>query len=117
MVHYHNAAAVLGAVGLMGALSSMSSGPGLILLAESLHKEVRGMVLATVYAVALAIFGGTTQPIITALIHVTGDPMAPAWYMMGATVVGVIAIALMRETAPLTKTSLPLKTVSPRTAR
>ncbi|HEX4182305.1 MAG TPA: MFS transporter [Caulobacteraceae bacterium] len=117
MVRYHSAGAVLGAVGLMGALSSMSSGPGLILLAESLHKDVRGMVLATVYAVALAVFGGTTQPIITALIHVTGDPMAPAWYMMGATLVGVIAIALMRETAPLAKTAAASKTPSPRDAR
>ena len=77
MVRNHDAVTLLTAVGVMGALSSMSSGPGLILLAESLRKEVRGLVLATVYAVALAVFGGTTQPIIAALVHVTGDPMAP----------------------------------------
>ena len=103
MVRNHDGVTLLSAVGLMGALSSMSSGPGLILLAESVRKEVRGLVLATVYAVARAVFGGTTQPIITALIHLTGDPLAPAWYMMGATAVGIVAISLMRETAPGSK--------------
>jgi len=87
-------------VGVMGALSSMSSGPGLICLAESLRKEVRSLVLATVYAVALAVFGGTTQLIILALIKFTHSPLAPAWYMMAATAVGIVAVALMKETAP-----------------
>jgi MFS family permease len=100
MVRYHNALSLLGAVGVMGALSSMSSGPGLICLAESLRKEVRSLVLATVYAVALAVFGGTTQLIILALIKFTHSPLAPAWYMMAATAVGIVAVALMKETAP-----------------
>jgi len=103
MVRHHDGVTLLTAVGVMGALSSMSSGPGLILLTESVRKEVRGLVLSTVYAVALAVFGGTTQPIITALIHVTGDPLAPAWYMMAATAVGIVAISLMHETAPSRK--------------
>jgi MFS family permease len=100
MVRYHNALSLLGAVGVMGALSSMSSGPGLICLAESLRKEVRSLVLATVYAVALAVFGGTTQLIILALIKFTHSPLAPAWYMMAATAVGIVAVSLMKETAP-----------------
>ena len=103
MVRNHDGVTLLTAVGLMGALSSMSSGPGLILLAESVRKEVRSLVLATVYAVALAVFGGTTQMIITALIHVTGDPLAPAWYMMAATAVGIVAVGLMTETASRSK--------------
>jgi MFS family permease len=96
----HDAITLFCAVGLMGALSSMSSGPGLIMLAESLRQEVRGLVLATVYAVALALFGATTQPAIEALIHSTGDPLAPAWYMMAATAVGLVAVSLLHETAP-----------------
>ena len=47
MVRNHDAVTLLTAVGLMGALSSMSSGPGLILLTESVRKEVRGLVLST----------------------------------------------------------------------
>jgi MHS family citrate/tricarballylate:H+ symporter-like MFS transporter len=117
LVHRHDAVTLLTAVGLMGALSSMSSGPGLILLTESVRKEVRGLVLSTVYAVALAVFGGTTQPIITALIHLTGDPLAPAWYMIGATAVGIVAISLMTETARPVKNALGGETASPRAVR
>jgi MHS family citrate/tricarballylate:H+ symporter-like MFS transporter len=114
----HDAITLFTAVGLMGALSSMSSGPGLIMLAESLRKEVRGLVLATVYAVALAVFGGTTQLIITAFIHLTGDPLAPAWYMMVATAVGIWAVSMLHETAPSRVKSGGLaKTVSPGAAR
>jgi MFS family permease len=114
----HDAITLFAAVGLMGALSSMSSGPGLIMLAESLRKEVRGLVLATVYAVALAVFGGTTQLVITALIHLTGDPLAPAWYMMGATAVGIWAVSMLHETAPSrAKTAGGAKTASPGAAR
>ena len=33
-----------------------------------------------IYAVAISIFGGSTQFVITALIKWTGNPLAPAWY-------------------------------------
>jgi hypothetical protein len=52
------------------------------------------------YAIAVAVFGGTTQPIIAGFTHLTGDPMFAAWYVMAATFVGLVAAALMRETAP-----------------
>jgi MFS family permease len=110
----HDAVTLFAAVGVMGALSSMSSGPGLIMLAESLRKEVRGLVLATVYAVALAVFGATTQPAIEALIQLTGDPLAPAWYMMAATAVGLVAVSLLHETAPARAKSVDsVKSASP----
>jgi hypothetical protein len=38
-------------------------------------------VFATVYAVAIASFGGTAQLVVTWLLHVSGDPLAPAWYL------------------------------------
>ena len=100
MVRNHDAVTLLSANAVLGALSSMSSGVALISLTESLRKEVRGVVLATVYALAVAAFGGTTQLVVTWLIHKTGNPLAPAWYMMAATAVGLAAIAAMKETAP-----------------
>jgi MFS family permease len=100
MVRNHDAVTLLVANGVLGALSSMSSGVALICLTESLRKEVRGVVLATVYALAVAAFGGTTQLVVTWLIHKTGNPLAPAWYMMAATAVGLMAMTAMKETAP-----------------
>jgi MFS family permease len=70
-------------------------------LAESLPKTIRGSGFGTVYSVAIAAFGGTTQLVVTWLIHVTGSAMAPAWYVMGAAAIGQIAIMLLPESAPV----------------
>ena len=48
-----------------------------------------------------AAFGGTTQLVVTWLIHVTGSAMAPAWYMLGAGALGQIALMLIAESAPV----------------
>jgi MFS transporter, MHS family, citrate/tricarballylate:H+ symporter len=83
-------------------------------LAESLPKSIRGSGFGITYAVALAIFGGTTQLVITWLIHVTGNAMAPAWYWIGAAALGQIALMLMVESAPVRITLLrPWSAASP----
>jgi len=69
-------------------------------VAESLPKTIRGSGFGTAYSVAIAAFGGTTQLVVTWLIHVTGSAMAPAWYVMGAAAIGQVAIMLMPESAP-----------------
>jgi MFS family permease len=69
-------------------------------LTESLPKNIRGSSFAIIYAVSIATFGGTCQLVVTWLIHVTGNPMAPAWYMLFAMFVGQIAMWMMPETAP-----------------
>lgn len=67
---------------------------------EALPQNIRGGVFATIYAVAIATFGGTAQLVVTWLLHVTGDPLAPSWYLLLAATVGLIAMSLMPETAP-----------------
>jgi len=71
------------------------------MLTESLPKTIRSSAFGTTYSVAIAAFGGTTQLVVTWLIHVTGSAMAPAWYLLGATAIGQIAIMLTRESAPV----------------
>jgi MFS transporter, MHS family, citrate/tricarballylate:H+ symporter len=70
-------------------------------LTESLPKSIRGSGFGTVYSVSIAAFGGTTQLVVTWLIHVTGSAMAPAWYLIGATAITQVALMLMRESAPV----------------
>ena len=67
---------------------------------ESLPKRIRGGAFATIYALSNALFGGTTQLVVTWLIHLTGNPMAPAWYMFAAAAIGLVARWLIVETAP-----------------
>jgi len=71
-----------------------------IAVAESLPIRVRSGALSIVYALAISIFGGSTQFVIAWLTGVTGNPLSPAWYMFGAVVLGVVAMAFARETAP-----------------
>ncbi|MBT2515405.1 MFS transporter [Arthrobacter sp. ISL-30] len=51
------------------------------------------------YNFSMAIFGGTTPFIIQGLIEATGDDMAPAYYLMGTSVIGAVAIYFLRESA------------------
>jgi MFS family permease len=69
--------------------------------AEGLPQNIRGGVFATIYAIAIATFGGTAQLVVTWLLHVSGNPLAPAWYLLVAATVALVAMGLMRETAPV----------------
>jgi hypothetical protein len=34
-------------------------------------------------------------------LHISGNPLAPAWYLLLAATVALLAMSLMRETAPV----------------
>lgn len=80
--------------------STIGTGAFYPAVAESLPKRIRGGAFATIYAVAIATFGGTTQLVITWLIQVTGSNMAPAWYLFAASTLGLVARWLIVESAP-----------------
>ena len=83
--------AVLTAIGSLGSVL-------LVVIPESMPKAVRSAGLSVAYSLAVTIFGGTAQPIVTWLIHATGDPVSPAWYLVVANVVGLIAVLMLPET-------------------
>jgi len=82
-------------------LGTMSFGPFYAALTESLPTRIRGSAVGTTYAISIAIFGGSAQLIVTWLIHVSGNPLAPAWYLIASGICGVISTAMMAETAPV----------------
>lgn len=86
---------------LLSGSASFTSGSFFAGLLESLPKPIRSSGFGTVYAVSVAAFGGTTQLVVTWLIHVTGSPMAPAWYLLAVTAVGQVALMLIPESAPV----------------
>jgi MHS family citrate/tricarballylate:H+ symporter-like MFS transporter len=89
------------AMTLLSAVAKFSVGSVYAALVESLPTAIRCSGFGTVYSLSIAIFGGTTQLVVTWLIHVTGSPMAPAWYMIAAAVTGQIAVMLLTESAPV----------------
>lgn len=66
---------------------------------ETLPKSVRSIGLGTMYALAIAIFGGSAEFMVSLLVEATGASLAPAFYMTGALIVGGLAMLAFR-TAP-----------------
>jgi MHS family citrate/tricarballylate:H+ symporter-like MFS transporter len=106
IARYRSTAALLGATALLSVLLDLAVVTMITWLTESLPAGIRSGGVAVVYAFAIATFGGTTQYVVTWLIKVTGNPLAPAWYWTGAAVVGLAGMLCARETAPL-KTAGP----------
>jgi MFS family permease len=96
-----DAYSLLGGFGVLSFIASLPFSAFYAAFIEALPQQIRGGVFATIYAVAIATFGGTAQLVVSWLIHVSGNPLAPAWYLLLAGVVGLIAMSLMRETAPV----------------
>lgn len=110
IVHHPAAGVLYSVMGAIAFLYVLSTPPVIVALTESLPMHIRSGAVATVYAFAISIFGGSTQFVITWLIRVTGNPLAPAWYWTGAAIVGLAVMAFLPESAPLRK----LATSSPR---
>ena len=87
--------------GLMTSLLALTQGPVLASIAENLPQGLRSGGMGLIYALEVAIFGGSAQFVVTWLIHVTGNPLAPAWYMSGALAVGLVAMTQIPESAPV----------------
>jgi MHS family citrate/tricarballylate:H+ symporter-like MFS transporter len=100
IVNTQSAWALMGGFGFLTLIGSIPYSAFYVALAEGLPQNIRGGAFATIYAVAIATFGGTAQLVVTWLIHVTGNALAPAWYLLFASAVGLVAMAMMRETAP-----------------
>ncbi len=66
-------------------------------LAEQFPVQQRSTGLALAYNVAVMLFGGFAQLIVTWLIGATGTPLAPAYYVMFGAVVGLIAAACIAD--------------------
>ncbi|WP_300573139.1 MFS transporter [Phenylobacterium sp.] len=64
-----------------------------------LPTQVRFAGLAIAYNVSTSLFGGTAPALSSWLISETGDTMMPAYLMIGACLVGMVALFFMIETA------------------
>jgi MFS transporter, MHS family, citrate/tricarballylate:H+ symporter len=100
IVHAPGALSLLLGFGTLSLIGSVPFTAFFAVFTEALPQEIRGGVFATIYAVAIATFGGTAQLVVTWLLHVSGNPLAPGWYLLFAASIGLIAMSLMPETAP-----------------
>ena len=89
--------ALFGATALLTLLHIFGSSAAILLFIQALPARVRAGSLSLVYALAIAIFGGSTQVVLKLLIRWTGNPVAPGWYMVAAVATGLVGALLIRE--------------------
>ena len=89
---------VTGLIVLLMFFYTMGSAPAYALMPENFPKRVRAGYLASAYAVAVSVFGGTAQLVVAWLIKVTGNTMAPAWYMIACVIISLCSVTMLEET-------------------
>lgn len=84
---------------VFGAMLTMNDGTLPCFLSEIFPTKVRYSGFALSFNLANAIFGGTAPFVATWLIQVTGNKLAPAWYLVAAALIAMIAMAASKETS------------------
>ncbi|MFM2301872.1 MAG: hypothetical protein RLZZ84_1608 [Pseudomonadota bacterium] len=80
--------------GLANGISSVF----VVAVSESISKASRARNFAVVYTLPITIFASSAQLVVTWMIHVTGTPMAIAWFLIALWIPGTIAALAMPET-------------------
>ena len=91
---------LLGVAFVLTAVFAASGNTTIITTTELMPPRIRSAGTSVIYALAIAIFGGSAQYNVAALTDFTHDAIAPAYYMTVALVVGLIVMWIVRETAP-----------------
>ena len=98
LIETRTTTALIGVTVLLAGLTFISAAASLVTIPELLPIRIRSTGLSIAYAVGVAVFGGSTQLVITWLIGVTGNPVAPAWYLVGTGIVSALAMLALPET-------------------
>ena len=94
---FRSAPALLTVTAVLTTFHILGSSPAVLLFVQALPARVRAGATGIVYALAIAVFGGSTQLLETLLIRWTGNPVAPGWYMMGAVMIALTGALLIPE--------------------
>jgi len=84
---------------LLGAMLTLNDGTLPSFLAEMFPTKVRYSGFAISFNLSNALFGGTAPMMATLLIAATASALAPAWYLVAAACISLVAVTLSRETS------------------
>jgi MFS family permease len=99
-------------VAAIAAPTAFAGAPIILSITESFPARMRCFAVGVIYAVTIAVFGGFTQFAIAALIHATGQPMAIGYYRLAASVIMVVGMLILPESAPSRIRVDPLSTAA-----
>lgn len=81
----------------LGAMTALSGAASLAAIPELLPRRIRSLGMSITYAIGVALFGGTTQFVITWLISTTGSPMSPAIYVTFTSLIALVGMYFLPE--------------------
>ncbi|NMR31508.1 MFS transporter [Arthrobacter sp. SF27] len=84
---------------LLGAMLTLNDGTLPSFLAEMFPTRVRYSGFAVSFNLSNALFGGTAPMMATLLIAATANNLAPAFYLVAAAIISLVAVSLSRETS------------------
>jgi MFS transporter, MHS family, proline/betaine transporter len=99
LIRVGSVASIFAGMMILGALLSTFTGVMPSSLPALFPTKIRYGALAIGFNVSVSMFGGTT-PLVTAwLVEKTGNLMMPAYYLMGASLIGIVSVLALHETA------------------
>jgi MFS family permease len=90
---------LLSVVAGLAVLVAFTAVPNIVMLPEMFPRAIRATGMSIVYCLGVSIFGGFAQFFATWLIQISGNNLAPAWYLIGCGLVSLLPLPWMRETA------------------
>lgn len=84
-------------IALLAILLALQTAPVITMLPELFPKAVRTTGMSVVYGLGISVFGGFAQFFVTWLLHVTGNPMAPAWYLMVTVTLSTVVLFWIQD--------------------
>ncbi|WP_133647464.1 MFS transporter [Paraburkholderia flava] len=81
--------------GMAGIFKAAYSGPMPALMSEIFPTRVRSTGLSIAYSIGVTIFGGFAPTIVETFIHLTGDKLAPSYYVLTAAVLSGVSLAVV----------------------
>ena len=104
LVSWHSIGGLLLVQSVATLFLACNAGVTCAVLAELFPTRIRYTALSISYGLSVAIFGGFAALIATALIHITGDSLAPAYYVVAGGLASLTATFFMKDGA---KRALP----------
>ncbi len=80
-------------------VNGLYSANTLVFVTESMPAAIRGRSTGLIYAVAISVFGGSTQFTVAWLTALTHSPMAPAWYATAIIALSFVASLFLPKKA------------------
>ena len=82
---------------LLGIVLSVYEGTMPGSLPTLFHTDIRYRTLSWTFNISVSLFGGTTPLVASWLVHVTGNNLAPAFYLLGVSVICLIVVLTLFE--------------------